>query len=88
MSVTIGRSSGYFRLDEAARAALQHCKFQPGTLDGKPTRAPATIEYVWTLSRNGPGTIVATTQSSCGRSCPGNSASLNPNLVMSRIRIG
>ena len=57
ISVTIGRSSGYFRLDEAARTALQHCKFQPGTLDGKPTRAPATVEYVWTLSRNGGGTI-------------------------------
>jgi len=57
LTVTIGSSSGYFRLDEAARTALQQCKFQPGTRDGKPTSASATIEYVWTLSRSGGGTI-------------------------------
>jgi len=45
----IERSSGYQRLDEVARAALQLCKFKPATLNGKPTSAWAPIEYVWTL---------------------------------------
>ena len=45
----VERSSGYRRLDEAARAGLELCKFRPATLDGKPTRAWARIEYVWTL---------------------------------------
>jgi len=45
----IERSSGYQRLDEVARAALQLCKFKPATVNGKPTSAWAPIEYVWTL---------------------------------------
>ena len=45
----VERSSGYRRLDEAARAGLELCKFRPATVDGKPTRAWARIEYVWTL---------------------------------------
>jgi TonB family protein len=52
----IGKSSGYPRLDEAARAALQTCKFQPATLDAKATSAWAAIDYVWAL-RAGEGTI-------------------------------
>src|SRR5581483_3350307 len=32
----IARSSGYPRLDEAARDALGSCRFTPGTVDGKP----------------------------------------------------
>src|SRR3954464_2552466 len=45
----VERSSGHLRLDEAARAALGLCKFMPATVDGKPTRAWARIEYVWRL---------------------------------------
>ncbi|HYL89125.1 MAG TPA: TonB family protein [Burkholderiales bacterium] len=45
----VERSSGYRRLDEAARAGLELCNFKPATVDGKPTRAWARIEYVWTL---------------------------------------
>jgi len=47
--IAIGRSSGYPRLDEAARSALQHCKFRPAVVDGKPAAGRAAIEYVWTL---------------------------------------
>jgi len=46
----VERSSGYRRLDEAARNALGLCKFKPATLDGKPERAWAKIEYVWKLN--------------------------------------
>lgn len=42
-------SSGYRRLDEAARAGLELCKFRPATVNGQPTRAWARIEYVWRL---------------------------------------
>jgi len=45
----IERSSGSRRLDDAALAGLELCKFQPATLDGRPTRAWARIEYVWRL---------------------------------------
>jgi len=42
-------SSGSRRLDEAARMGLELCNFRPATVDGKPTRAWARIEYVWRL---------------------------------------
>ena len=45
----VERSSGYRRLDDAARAGLELCKFRPATVDGQATRAWARIEYVWTL---------------------------------------
>jgi protein TonB len=45
----VERSSGSRRLDDAARAGLELCKFQPATVDGRPTRAWARIEYVWRL---------------------------------------
>jgi len=49
MESAIARSSGYWRLDEAARTALALCKFEPAMLDGKPTSAWAAIEYVWAI---------------------------------------
>jgi protein TonB len=45
----VERSSGYRRLDDAAREGLNLCNFRPATVDGRPTRAWARIEYVWTL---------------------------------------
>lgn len=40
-------SSGFARLDDAARKGLALCKFKPATADGKPERAWARIDYVW-----------------------------------------
>jgi protein TonB len=45
----IAKSSGYKRLDEAARAGLAKCQFKPATVDGKPEQAWTTIQYVWRL---------------------------------------
>jgi protein TonB len=45
----IEKSSGYKRLDEAARAGLSKCQFRPATLDGKPEQAWTSIRYVWRL---------------------------------------
>jgi len=45
----VERSSGSRSLDEAARLGLELCNFRPATVDGKPTRAWARIEYVWRL---------------------------------------
>ena len=45
----IEKSSGYRRLDEAARDGLALCKFKPATVDGKPVREWSKIEYVWKL---------------------------------------
>lgn len=42
-------SSGYQRLDQAARGALSLCRFKPGTADGKPERSWASINYTWEL---------------------------------------
>ena len=45
----IETSSGFARLDEAARMALSQCQFKPGTADGKPERSWASLKYVWRL---------------------------------------
>ena len=42
-------SSGYPRLDEAARRALSLCQFKAGTVDGKPETSWARLQYVWRL---------------------------------------
>lgn len=45
----IEASSGFPRLDEAARAALGRCKFVPGTVNGVPQPAWAKIKYTWKI---------------------------------------
>ena len=47
----IEKSSGFDRLDQAARAALGKCKFKPGTVDGKPEQSWASIKYTWRLEQ-------------------------------------
>lgn len=42
-------SSGYKRLDEAARLALAKCSFKPATVGGIPEQAWATLKYTWRL---------------------------------------
>ena len=47
----IEKSSGYRRLDDAAREAALECKYRPGMgSDGKPMRAAVTKIYVWRLT--------------------------------------
>jgi periplasmic protein TonB len=43
----VEQTSGFPRLDEAARAALSLCKFTPGTVDSKPTQAWGRLAYVF-----------------------------------------
>ena len=45
----IAQSSGFKRLDEAARAALSKCQFKPATSDGQPVQEWATLKYTWQL---------------------------------------
>ncbi len=45
----VDRSSGSRRLDDAARNGLGLCRFKPATLDGKPERSWARIEYEWKI---------------------------------------
>lgn len=45
----VDTSSGFERLDEAARTALAACRFKPGSVDGRPERSWARIRYVWKL---------------------------------------
>lgn len=45
----IEKSSGFERLDQAAKNALGRCQFKPGTIDGKPERTWASIKYRWEL---------------------------------------
>jgi len=49
MQADIEKSSGFARLDEAARNALSKCQFRPGTVDGKPEQSWANIKYTWRL---------------------------------------
>ena len=43
------KSSGFKRLDEAARAGLSRCAFKPATANGKPEQAWASMNYTWRL---------------------------------------
>jgi protein TonB len=45
----VEKSSGFRRLDEAARAGLSKCQFKPATLDGKPEQGWASMKYTWRL---------------------------------------
>jgi protein TonB len=45
----VEKSSGFKRLDEAARIGLSKCKFKPATADGKPVEAWAGMKYTWRL---------------------------------------
>ncbi|CUW41464.1 Periplasmic protein TonB [Magnetospirillum sp. XM-1] len=49
MESVVEATSGFERLDEAARQALALCRFKPGTTDGRPERSWARIRYVWKL---------------------------------------
>jgi periplasmic protein TonB len=45
----IASSSGFPRLDEAARTALSKCQFSPATVDGQPVQASTRQPFVWEL---------------------------------------
>lgn len=45
----VEKTSGFKRLDEAARAGLSKCSFKPATVDGKPEQAWASMKYTWRL---------------------------------------
>jgi protein TonB len=45
----VEKSSGYKRLDEAARQGLSKCQFKPGTENGHPVEGWANIKYTWKL---------------------------------------
>ena len=49
LQAEVEKSSGFRRLDEAARAGLSKCQFKPATLDGKPEQAWASMKYTWRL---------------------------------------
>ena len=51
MQAEVEKTSGFQRLDEAARNALSKCQFKPGTVDGKPEQSWASIRYTWRLER-------------------------------------
>ena len=45
----VEKSSGFKRLDEAARAGLARCQFRPAMVDGRPEQAWASMRYTWRL---------------------------------------
>ena len=45
----VDKSSGYKRLDEAARQGLAKCQFKPGTENGQPVESWASMRYTWRL---------------------------------------
>lgn len=45
----IEKSSGFKRLDEAARQGLAKCQFKPGTENGHAVEAWASMKYTWRL---------------------------------------
>ncbi len=49
LQAEVEKSSGFRRLDDAARNGLANCTFEPATIDGKPVRTWATVPYTWRL---------------------------------------
>ena len=49
VSTAVAHSSGYPHLDNAAYAALAHCRFRPASIDGVPVQTTVRVQYVWTL---------------------------------------
>ncbi len=49
LQAEVNKSSGYKRLDDAARNGLSACTFEPATVDGKPQQAWALIPYTWRI---------------------------------------
>ncbi len=49
LQADIEKTSGFPRLDEAARNALSKCQFRAGTIDGKAEQSWASIKYTWRL---------------------------------------
>lgn len=49
LQADVEKSSGFKRLDDAARQGLANCTFEPATVDGKPVRTWATVPYTWRL---------------------------------------
>ena len=45
----VEKSSGFKRLDEAARQGLAKCQFKPGTENGQPVEGWSTMRYTWRL---------------------------------------
>lgn len=45
----IEKSSGFKRLDEAAKAGLSRCQFKPASVDGKAEQAWANMKYTWRI---------------------------------------
>jgi protein TonB len=45
----VDKTSGYKRLDEAARQGLAKCQFKPGTENGQPVEGWANMKYTWRL---------------------------------------
>ena len=46
----VEKSSGFRRLDEAARQSLSKCTFKPGTKDGVAVERWASMKYTWKLN--------------------------------------
>lgn len=45
VEIKIIQSSGFSRLDDAAKQAFGRCEFNPGTVDGVPEKTTATVQY-------------------------------------------
>ncbi len=45
----VEKTSGFRRLDEAARQGLSKCQFKPGTENGHPVEGWANLKYAWKL---------------------------------------
>jgi periplasmic protein TonB len=49
VDIKIIKSSGFGRLDDAAKQAFGRCEFNPGTVDGVPEKTTATVQYEFRL---------------------------------------
>jgi TonB family protein len=47
---SVEKSSGFRRLDDAARQSLSKCTFKPGTKDGVAVESWASMKYTWKLN--------------------------------------
>jgi TonB family protein len=52
-AIEVVASSGYRRLDQAAKSVIETCKFRPAMVNGQPRQWSGTFEIVWKLDGDG-----------------------------------
>ncbi|PTU30131.1 energy transducer TonB [Stenotrophobium rhamnosiphilum] len=51
INTRVSQSSGHERLDATTQRAIEKCRFNPATLDGRPQASTAVVRFTWALQK-------------------------------------